>query len=348
MSKIKLNIVAKPELFDRWVLGGDSSLQASTKFEHLVYAIVAFQQDQIPELEGRILDFISSKIGNRNKAELHVKDIWNGSTRMRTPFATLANKDQMKDFFYEIAGVIAQFKPIIVANCLATEIGKMKLKSDDNISNKGLAAYATLSRVDINVFQLTKTRIGGSPFYIDREADRMMRFDPQTNQLSGLITEVEFNGYSNDEPTFTYRMNPRYIPVNSEDSIIVQISDLAAYFVGKHLTLFDKILSELNATNLVTPLVYKSIEDCNYSLQLLKILDIEVVSHFTHQKLTPEWLTRAVKSYNGMVPQLDGAAINISIRESILASKNGKEFLNGAGYISLLFPRDSAEQRTSI
>lgn len=150
--------------------------------------------------------------------------------------------------------------------------------SGSEARKKATLTYATLSILDRNLFDSTGKHIGTSKFYIDPETERMIRNNrPGESKLSGILSEVRIVDSDPANLKFAYNIDPDYLPIHSHESILIQIADLVAYFVGKHLSLSHQITANFNISGKIDDSLAKKINDSNFAYAIWQLLDIEEV-----------------------------------------------------------------------
>lgn len=313
------------------VAGGDASERGSADDLLYCYAISAGTPAMLHQLSEVIYSVLVKYIGSNAEhvRELHAKTIWNGDERKRSPFSVLRTKANVIDFLLELSQAIASTKMHVVA---AVTLGRKTtpnaytMKDDHNTPEqrvRKMAIYGALSRLDLNIDILAQKHLGTIKLYMDRESRGIIPRD--------LVIELAVT--STEPLTFHHRIDPDYASVDSEAHVLIQVADLAAYVVGKYLTLHGYLLHHASLGCPFNEVWKQRAADCNFFLDLWSALNIEavLVVDNAHQKSHPPWAYSIIQPYAKMLDM--GVDICVcSIREAVGRNPSEPPSFSGVGY----------------
>jgi hypothetical protein len=283
------------------VLGGDYSEQSLGGNVLACYAVSALRRDAVLALDNSLKSVIARHVHDaRDVVELHATDIWNKSRRERTAFRCLEHKDAMKLFFAEICEAIIALKPMIAVSvkCVGGPIAAVGTKQQ----LKQLLVYAAFSRLNTNLRIVSGEYLGQPAFIHDRESESLAvpeRRKDTENPSGGLMDILPVPGMQPDSPQFFRAFDPKYRAADSREHRLIQVADIAAYFVGKHLRLRAQIF---DAAATVNDRRSDLVKDCNFCFELWEKLNLEVVLVvFEDERTThPAWIRPVVEPYEPM------------------------------------------------
>lgn len=322
-----------PELVaSDFVLGGDYSQQSIGVYTIACYAAVAVHRAEIPFMNAAIDSVISQHLHMpATGVEVHAAEIWNGSTRARTSFKSLDHISKMKIFFADWCAIVGELKPFIAV--AVKWVGRALSESKDIPKLKKLLVYAALGRLNTNIKITSGKHMGEPRFFHDRENEALTTSRPgdPEKRAGGMFDVNLIPGTGPNRLRLFKTFDPCYNPADSTDHRLIQIADVAAYFVGKHLRLRHQVMTpELSPGDLLNA----STEDGNFCRAMWDALNLEaVLVAFSEERQNhPTSIRNVIEPYDLMFDA--GADMCIcSIREAM----DGKGRIPGSiaiGYLS--------------
>ena len=259
--KDKLFIPEDKYVLNDLLVGGDGSDQGPLDNRICCYAVTAVHENQLDSLNSIIENVIKTHTGlsDASAIELHTKQIWNGSERKRSPFSKIETKAAMKEFFSSVAKAIGHLHPYIV---VAVDVNsKAPASKELRTSLKQHRIYAAFSRLNQNIKLITGKWVGRPRFLLDYEDDRLIRPITKGGLPGGYLYDVGVvnDSEENINPKLYVRSDPVYLPTDSQTNRLIQVADLASYFVGKYLVLYSEIIQELEKTKQLSDRLYLNV-----------------------------------------------------------------------------------------
>lgn len=279
------------------VLGGDFSQQHVGEYSVGCYAIVALRKESADALNQLADTVISRHVGGAARSvEIHAVDIWNRSSRLKTPFAKLEHKAAMQLFFAEFCSAVATLRPLIVVS-VALWGGTLGRVSDMRNLKRTLV-YAALSRLDANLKILSGKHLGEPPLIHDRENESIAFQSEASASVGGGIMDIRALPSSDVSSLAFYRaFDPVLSASDSRQHRTIQVADVAAYVVGKQLSLMGQLAESVPSPAKRAEMV----RDCNFCRSLWDLSNLEavLVAFADEQEKYPYWIRGVVDHYRG-------------------------------------------------
>ena len=294
-----------------FVIGGDASGQGEPTERLQCYGVAGLPASAAVHL-GIRLDAALARYASAARAkhvELHAKAIWNGHERVKGPFWSLRTKDEMKSFLLNICKEARSSPPLIcVAFAHETTFPKGVLqqlhpKTSLSTALKRELVMVALSRLDDNLVKVSGKHIGRAKFLLDHESDQV--FQAERGRAKGGIgfSTLSHIAYDKRDPSQPERwptyvsLDPVYSFSHSESSRLIQLADVASYFVGKYFSLAATVLrqrADSKSPDHSQPLR----DDLLFCLTIWNVLNIDVVLLVNGGQVPhlPEWLTTTLNS----------------------------------------------------
>jgi hypothetical protein len=196
--------------------------------------------------------------------------------------------------------------------------------------------FAALSRLDRNLQILMGRHIDTPELFIDQDPDQLI-----TPHGQGFIAEWNVvNIGLPDRPELVWRrtIDPSYKSLDSRGHRLIQLADVAAYFVGKKISLHESLLGWVTTGQPLYQRIQREIQDCNFSLKMWNLLNLEVITVVDQAKYRhpPRWMKPVIGLYAPLL-QTGPDAVFCSLRECVEADgrKTG-DVVNGLGYWAIV------------
>lgn len=221
--------------------------------------------------------------------EVHANEIWNGSARKKTAFAPLESKERMKQFFVHLAREINRECPYVA-------VAVSKAQDEASVHRRTAKATlmnAALGRIDTNVKYFTGKHIGQPTYFLDPENESVTNYS-NASKPGSYMPEAQVLVDDHGIKLY-YSVDPIHQETDSRQSRLIQVADVAAYFVGKYLALYAGLYAHLTTAEPLTEASATRLADANYCLWLWDLLNIEAVFVQTSEQFhdQPSW-TRAI------------------------------------------------------
>lgn len=340
MREIEVLVSEENYVVKDLLTGGDLSEQGPLDNRILSYAVVAIHKNEVSRLESEIGQIIKKYTGISEVAtiEIHAQEIWNGSKRKKSVFCTVDSKEEMKHLFLELSEAVGNILSYIVVavSHLNSSQGITfvnQLDKKDLVLEKRLLTFFAFSRLDINLEIVTGKHLGQPDFLFDREPN--LPFPRVKGEPPRGMGEVAFAGVMEDgSHGFYWKTNPVYIATDSHLHRVIQVADLAAYFVGKYLVLFSELLDYFAQNDALTKRIYQKMEDCNFSLRIWESLNLEVALRVTPEQVRRQasWMRNITSPYYDWLLRIGVDCYSCSIREAMSRTSTEETRLSGIGY----------------
>ena len=199
--------------------------------------------------------------------------------------------------------------------------------------------YTSFSRLDRNVELMTGKHVGQPPFLSDPEEGRVVAKRekaelPRCTIVEAAVHNVDEVIAGKSAPVFSRRIDPAIKPTHSSAHRIIQVADMAAYFVGKHLVNYSTVVPLLWKKEVISESAYKAIENANFALHMWDAMNIEVTLPMDRDEYAnqPDWMKPITLPYEEHFQWAD--FVNCSVREAISLPDMSPRHC-GVGYVVL-------------
>lgn len=278
----------QPFVHDNRVLAGDFSYQQAGDYSVIAYGLASIEEGRLPLLDKRLNALVAAVAGEEfATAELHAKELWNGSERARSPFQKFATKAHMLQFFATLAQAVRSLgiDTIVALTVYPAHFQRRQVKA-----LKSALPGVAVAQLNDNVKEYSGKHIGRPTLMLDLEG----------GAAPAQMTDHPFVGWAHqapgtefDETKFFQSAVPTYESTDSRRSRLVQVADILAYFGAKYLALFGTITTVMDGRSSKLPASTVSrMSDCNAALTMWDALNLEVIlfRHETTYGHEPPWL----------------------------------------------------------